>query len=1065
MAKDAENVLVGLHTRAMEAFRQHKFEEALRSAQELVAAAKAHYGQQHPLVEQALATHGDMLEACGEPEAAEPLHREALAIRRFFVGAKDPALIPGLNRLAAINLALDRHAIAEPLIREAIEICRELPEAQRPLMANPLMNLARVHAAADRLDEAEAAAREAFDTARTGGNEPVVKSMQSDAKALLGSVLASQHDLEGALAELRSSLNLKLELYGEGNAEIVNTRSALAALLSDLGDHEEADALTLAASEATRSGVGEISDEMLQALRLLSQRRLAAGHRDDCDRLLDAADAIRAATEVSPLSPAFAASERAEVFSETGEVEPQAELLDRAIAGIEPMGRALHPSLLRLLSQSMMAHHQLGNSARALRDADRLLRLLEGEPQSPEQSQLVLGMKGQTLCDLGRADEGMAILSELCAESQTQSPGPNFADHFRDALARANLATGNLDRADAEVRKAIRRAETLPGFDPSERGRLLHTKAVICAARGKPAEAAESACAALELLGDTLLRNYRAENSIQVSEDVCLRWCAEAALALACTGVGPASASLACATALHRCHASRAPSDLSLALRESAEHAPAVRTLIWIERQLVKALRESEPGRQEMATRRERELRARLATAERALCDSLPLFDASRRAWECDPAALGRALGGGTFVHFVRIQPPGFEAGSSRKGRYAPARYAAIVLTGQSGRCVDLEAASVIDPLVENAIEDDTARAKLAALVIEPLGLSLSGPVWIAAEGQLADAPFEALPAGPGLLIDAAQVSHVPSIGALFRPRRPVVSAAADEAMALVSPVLAPVPEERPEPLAIVGLPRHTWRSKLLGRFGMYKPKLPPAAQVDLSLRKLYCAEGSASLRLDRNKLGPSATSSAPSGWAGATKSGADASVQRLMKASSPRRVWIDAPWGLLPDQPYSFGDVKDQAWTHRIPPRKEPASMWHESPFLRAGVYLNTGSDAELNRRAPGVVSAKMMMSVDLGHTEWALLTQPPRRPRGGPTADAMAALAEAVLSTGARCLVTPRRWATPSSASRWMEAFFRESVTLSAPAAARKAALALRASGAPVKDWACAAAYCGGL
>jgi hypothetical protein len=129
--------------------------------------------------------------------------------------------------------------------------------------------------------------------------------------------------------------------------------------------------------------------------------------------------------------------------------------------------------------------------------------------------------------------------------------------------------------------------------------------------------------------------------------------------------------------------------------------------------------------------------------------------------------------------------------------------------------------------------------------------------------------------------------------------------------------------------------------------------------------------------------------------------------------------------------------------------------------------VYLSCAGerDAAMRRRSPGVVSARALAEMDLAHTVWVALARPPRLPGGGPAGAALAALADAVLGAGARCLLAPRSWAEPGAVAAWLDAFrAAEAAGHGVTAAARMAAMTLRQGGAPLRDWAAVAVFTGG-
>jgi tetratricopeptide (TPR) repeat protein len=68
---------------------------------------------------------GDVFEAQGRYDDAEPLFRRGLAIREKALRPDHPDLADSLNRLAAVHRIQGRPASAEPLHRRALDILEQ----------------------------------------------------------------------------------------------------------------------------------------------------------------------------------------------------------------------------------------------------------------------------------------------------------------------------------------------------------------------------------------------------------------------------------------------------------------------------------------------------------------------------------------------------------------------------------------------------------------------------------------------------------------------------------------------------------------------------------------------------------------------------------------------------------------------------------------------------------------------------------------------------------------------------------------------------------------------------
>ena len=104
---------------------------------------------------------GSMIMVQGDIARAEPLMREALAIRRAVLPADDPQLAVGLNNLAYLLWRKGKQDEAESMYREALSIDRRALGDNHPEIPTRLLNLAVLLRDRGRPDAAEPLAREA----------------------------------------------------------------------------------------------------------------------------------------------------------------------------------------------------------------------------------------------------------------------------------------------------------------------------------------------------------------------------------------------------------------------------------------------------------------------------------------------------------------------------------------------------------------------------------------------------------------------------------------------------------------------------------------------------------------------------------------------------------------------------------------------------------------------------------------------------------------------------------------------------------------------------------------
>jgi CHAT domain-containing protein/tetratricopeptide (TPR) repeat protein len=126
-------------------------------------------GEEHPHVATSLNNLGRLLLAQGNYAGAEPLLREALAMRSKLLGEEHPDVAASRGNLGALLAAQEDYAGAEPLVREALAMRRKLLGEEHPDVAASLNVLGTLLRAKGDLSEAEAILVQAsavYETAR-----------------------------------------------------------------------------------------------------------------------------------------------------------------------------------------------------------------------------------------------------------------------------------------------------------------------------------------------------------------------------------------------------------------------------------------------------------------------------------------------------------------------------------------------------------------------------------------------------------------------------------------------------------------------------------------------------------------------------------------------------------------------------------------------------------------------------------------------------------------------------------------------------------------------------------
>ena len=403
-------------------------------------------GTEHPDTATSLNGLAEVLRTQGRYGEAEPLHRQALAIRQKVLGTEHPDTALSLNNLAAVLDAQGRYGEVEPLYRRALAIKEKVLGAEHPDTALSLNNLAGVLDAQGRYGEAELLFRQALTIWRK--------------------VLGAEHP-DTALS--LNNLAVVLDAQGRyGEAELLH-RQALAIVEKVLGAEHPDTALSLnnlAEVLGAQGRYGEAEPLHRQALTI-RQKVLGAEHYDTVSSLNNLAGVLKAQGRYGEAEPLFrqavTVTQKAEepydllIFSRNlGLFLVERGRLQDAI----PHYHTAINTLDRLFAYTQglpeeVRHTFLGQHTRVYREfIDLLLRLHEQDPKA--------GYNREVLAVASRNQS--RIFSELLrqADVRTFSTDPAFVTlqqrwqdmHTQLATLRAKRATIPISEPDAETRKA-----------------------------------------------------------------------------------------------------------------------------------------------------------------------------------------------------------------------------------------------------------------------------------------------------------------------------------------------------------------------------------------------------------------------------------------------------------------------------------------------------------------------------------------------------------------------------------------------------------------------------------
>jgi tetratricopeptide (TPR) repeat protein len=174
----------------------------------------------------------------GRYAEAEPLYREALAIRRHLLGETSYLTSESLLDLGSLLHSRGEAAAAEPLLRRVVAIRLRLSGPDDPKLGTPLRILGQAREDQGDRVGAERLYRKSIAVLRQGlgGEDPVVAMSQDS----LGRLLVAKGDLEEADALLTANLALRRRLYGAAHPTLAMSLESLGQLRLRQGRRGEA---------------------------------------------------------------------------------------------------------------------------------------------------------------------------------------------------------------------------------------------------------------------------------------------------------------------------------------------------------------------------------------------------------------------------------------------------------------------------------------------------------------------------------------------------------------------------------------------------------------------------------------------------------------------------------------------------------------------------------------------------------------------------------------------------------------------------------------------------------
>ncbi|OUC14543.1 MAG: hypothetical protein B0A82_11440 [Alkalinema sp. CACIAM 70d] len=228
-----------LDMQAFQLYKQGKYSEAIPLLKRVLDTRRAVLGEESADVATCLNNLAEAYRAQGNYKEAEPLHLQALSLRKrlFLLGGKNLDVAQSLNNVALLYVDQGRDREAEPLFLQAIKISEDLNE--KYFLAISLNSLASLYLKQGNLEKAEKLMLRSLELRKKllGENDlQVIKLINN-----LGVVYLEQRRYEKAEEFLSKALKMEQMLLGN-HPYVANSHDNLGDLYKILGKYKEAEA-------------------------------------------------------------------------------------------------------------------------------------------------------------------------------------------------------------------------------------------------------------------------------------------------------------------------------------------------------------------------------------------------------------------------------------------------------------------------------------------------------------------------------------------------------------------------------------------------------------------------------------------------------------------------------------------------------------------------------------------------------------------------------------------------------------------------------------------------------
>ena len=363
LAQAPEESWKALNQKVLELYGQRRYVEAISYAKKMVKAVGKEFGEDHPDFATSLNNLALLYHNLGRYSEAEPLHTQAMGIRKARLGEEHPDFATSLNNLALLYESIGQYAEAEPFYRKALGIRKTQRGEGHPEYAFSLNNLAVLYVRMGRFIEAEPLMLKAMGIykAQLGEGHPNYATSLNNLAMLYHSI--GQY-AEAEPLMIKAMLIRKLQVT-EDQQSYAQSLNNLAVLYCSMGRYAEAEPLMIEATQIRKAQLGDDHPDYSSSLNNLGSLYGIMGLYAEAEPLFSEALEIYK-VQLGEKHPDYATSlnNLAGLYKRMGRYT-KAEPLYKKTIGIFKAQLEDHPNYAQSLNDLALLYQSLGQYAQA----------------------------------------------------------------------------------------------------------------------------------------------------------------------------------------------------------------------------------------------------------------------------------------------------------------------------------------------------------------------------------------------------------------------------------------------------------------------------------------------------------------------------------------------------------------------------------------------------------------------------------------------------------------------------------------------------------------------------